>query len=87
MTPWLDDGSSLADAIRRGEIRAADALEASLTAIGASKLNAVVHLDADGARRQAEEIDRRVAAGEDPGLFAGVPLLVPIQVDEITIMV
>jgi aspartyl-tRNA(Asn)/glutamyl-tRNA(Gln) amidotransferase subunit A len=74
--PWAGDASSLADAIRRGEVRAADALEASLTAIEASKLNAVVHLDPARARRQAEEIDRLVAAGEDPGLFAGVPMLV-----------
>lgn len=76
MKSWLGDGSSLADAIRRGEVRATDTLEASLNAIGASKLNAVVYLDQDGARRQADAIDRRVAAGEDPGLFTGVPLLV-----------
>ncbi len=76
MQPWLDDGSSLADAIRNGDVRATDALEASLDAIANSKLNAVVYLDADDARRQAAEIDRRVAAGEDPGLFAGVPMLV-----------
>ncbi|MDP9237641.1 MAG: amidase, partial [Chloroflexota bacterium] len=76
MRPWLEDASSLADAIRRGEIRSVDVLEASLAAISASKLNAVVHLDAEDARRQAEAIDRRVGAGEDPGLLAGVPLLV-----------
>jgi aspartyl-tRNA(Asn)/glutamyl-tRNA(Gln) amidotransferase subunit A len=76
MKPWLEDGSSLADAIRNGDLRAADVLEASLQAISASKLNAIAHLDADGARRQAEEIDRRVRAGEDPGLLAGVPVLV-----------
>jgi len=74
--PWLEDASSLADAVRRGDVRAADALEGSLEAIAASKLNAVVHLDAEGARRAAEEIDRRVRAGEDPGPLAGVPLLV-----------
>lgn len=76
MQPWLEDASSLADAVRNGDIRATEALEASLEAIGASKLNAVVHLDADGARRQAAGIDRRIAAGEDPGLWAGVPVLV-----------
>ncbi len=76
MQPWLLDASSLADAIRKGEIRAADALEASLDAIAQSKLNAVTYVDADGARRRAEEIDRRVAAGEDPGPFAGVPILI-----------
>ena len=73
---WLDDASSLADAVRRGEVRAADVLEASLAAIDRSKLNAVVYLDAEGARRAADEIGRRVRAGEDPGSLAGVPLLV-----------
>ena len=76
MQPWLGDASSLADAVRNGDVRASDALEASLAAIAASKLNAVAYLDADGARMQAADIDRRIAAGEDPGLFAGVPLLV-----------
>jgi len=75
MQPWLNDACSLADAIRRGEVQSADAVEASLEAIAASKLNAVSYLDAEGARRAAEEIDRRVASGEDPGLFAGVPML------------
>ncbi len=76
MKPWLDDACSLANAIRRGEVRAADALEASLDAISRSALNAVVYLDAEGARRRAEEIDRQVKRGEDPGPFAGVPTLV-----------
>jgi aspartyl-tRNA(Asn)/glutamyl-tRNA(Gln) amidotransferase subunit A len=76
MEPWLDDACSLADAIRRGDVRAADALEASLDAIAASKLNAVVYLDAEGARRTAAEVDARVAAGNDPGPFAGVPTLI-----------
>jgi aspartyl-tRNA(Asn)/glutamyl-tRNA(Gln) amidotransferase subunit A len=76
MQPWLGDGSSLADSIRHRDVRSADAVEASLAAIAASNLNAIAYLDADGARRQAVEIDRRIAAGEDPGLLAGVPLLV-----------
>jgi aspartyl-tRNA(Asn)/glutamyl-tRNA(Gln) amidotransferase subunit A len=75
MEPWLQDATSLAEAIRRREVRAADALEASLRAIAGSKLNAVVWLDAEGARRRAAEVDARVARGEDPGLFGGVPVL------------
>jgi aspartyl-tRNA(Asn)/glutamyl-tRNA(Gln) amidotransferase subunit A len=74
--PWLDDACTLADAVRRGDARATDALEASLETIATSELNATVYLDAGGARARAEEIDRRVHAGEDPGLFAGVPMLV-----------
>jgi aspartyl-tRNA(Asn)/glutamyl-tRNA(Gln) amidotransferase subunit A len=76
MKVWLDDACSLADAIRRGDVSAVDALEASLEAIGASQLNPIVTLDAEGARKAAAQIDARVNRGEDPGLFAGVPLLV-----------
>src|SRR3972149_2703374 len=70
----MDDASSLAGAVRRREVRAADALDASLDAIQQSELNTVVTLDAEGARRQAEVIDERLSRGEDPGLFARVPL-------------
>lgn len=76
MNTWLDDACSLADAIRRGEVKSADVTEASLKAIEASELNALTYLDAEGARRQAQQIDERIVKGEDPGLFAGVPLLV-----------
>ena len=76
MQPWLDDASSLADAIRRGAAKSADVTEASLDAIGASNVNAVAYLDAEGAREQAAQIDARIAAGEDPGAFAGVPMLI-----------
>ena len=76
MKPWLDDFSSLADAVRRGDVKSADAVEASLEAIAASNLNALTQLDAEGARRQAAVIDERVQRGEDPGAMAGVPLLV-----------
>lgn len=76
MEPWLEDASSLADSIRNGDIRSTDAVEASLRALEASKLNVLTMLDADRARRDAEEIDRRIKNGEDPGLLAGVPTLV-----------
>ncbi len=76
MNVWLDDACSLADAIRRGDVRSADAVEASLAAIEASQVNALVTLDAERARRSAAAIDERIKGGGDPGLFAGVPLLV-----------
>ena len=76
MKPWLDDASSLADAIRRGDVKSADAVEASLEAIANSKLNALTMLDAEGALEQAAQIDGRIKKGEDPGLLSGVPILV-----------
>jgi aspartyl-tRNA(Asn)/glutamyl-tRNA(Gln) amidotransferase subunit A len=76
MQHWLDDASSLADAIRRRDIKSADIVEASLEAIANSKLNALTMLDEEAAREQAAQIDARIAKGEDPGLLAGVPTLV-----------
>lgn len=73
---WERDAWELAASVRAGDVRATDLLEESLRRIERfdSELNAFVHLAPDEARAQAEEIDRRVAAGEDPGRFAGVPM-------------
>jgi aspartyl-tRNA(Asn)/glutamyl-tRNA(Gln) amidotransferase subunit A len=70
------DAWELADAIRRGELRAVDVLEFYLDRVARfnDELNAFCHLDADRARERAAEIDRAVAAGRDPGRFAGVPM-------------
>lgn len=64
-----------AEAIRRGELSAVELLERCLDRIEEHnpELNAFVHLDADAARAQADEVDARVARGDDPGPFAGVP--------------
>lgn len=42
----------------------------------AEKVHAFITLTRERARAQAEEIDRKIAAGEDPGLLAGVPVTV-----------
>jgi aspartyl-tRNA(Asn)/glutamyl-tRNA(Gln) amidotransferase subunit A len=64
-----------ADAVRRGQLKAADVLEECLAAIQRANadLNAFVVVDAELARLVAAEVDEKVAAGEDPGLLAGVP--------------
>jgi aspartyl-tRNA(Asn)/glutamyl-tRNA(Gln) amidotransferase subunit A len=73
---WERDAWELADDVRAGRQSARDLLEVTLDRIEQLNptLNAVCHLDADGARVQATEIDRRVGAGDDPGPFAGLPL-------------
>jgi aspartyl-tRNA(Asn)/glutamyl-tRNA(Gln) amidotransferase subunit A len=40
------------------------------------KIHAFITRTAERAREQATEVDRKLAAGEDPGLLAGVPLAV-----------
>jgi aspartyl-tRNA(Asn)/glutamyl-tRNA(Gln) amidotransferase subunit A len=76
--PTDRSASALADAVRSGTTTAIAAVEESLGAIakGDGEVHAFVAVLADDARRQAAEVDRRVAAGEDPGLLAGVPVAV-----------
>jgi len=64
-----------AEAVRSGELTAADLLERALAAIQQRNpgLNAFVHLDPDLAAAEAARVDALVARGEDPGPLAGVP--------------
>jgi aspartyl-tRNA(Asn)/glutamyl-tRNA(Gln) amidotransferase subunit A len=73
---WERDAWELADSVRAGEQSARELLDVALSRIEALDpgLNAVCHLDADGALAQAEAVDGRVDAGEDPGPFAGIPM-------------
>ena len=73
---WQHDAWELAERVRGGDVSAGDLLELSLARIEQfdPKLNAVCFVDADQARADAERVDRRVAAGDDPGAFAGIPM-------------
>ena len=66
----------LARAIRAGERSAADTIDEHLATIDGreSELHAFNLVLADEARAAAAEIDRRIAAGDDPGPLAGVPV-------------
>ena len=65
----------LAVAVRAGEQSSLELVERVLEAIEErnAELNAFVHVDAEGARRSAEAVDKAVANGDDPGPLAGVP--------------
>lgn len=65
-----------ADAIRNGEYTSTDLLERCIAALEARNetLNAFVRLDLDDARARAAAVDERVAKGDDPGPFGGVPI-------------
>lgn len=69
------DAWDLADDVRSGALLARDLLEACLERIERLDplLNAVCHLDAEAARRRADEIDVMVRGGDDPGPLAGIP--------------
>lgn len=68
----------IAEAVRAGRLSASAVLEEHLEVVRAleGSLGAFVTVLEDEARRQAAEVDRKVAAGEDPGPLAGVPVAV-----------
>ncbi len=82
----------IAHKVRAREVSAVNVLEAHLKHIaavdgvpgtiggdsnaGPDKVHAFITLTADRARQQAAAIDAKIAAGEDPGLLAGVPVTV-----------
>ncbi len=75
-TPWLGDTCSLVDAFRSGERSPVDELEASLSAIERSELNAFTHVDADRARAVAATADVSQPFG---GVPFGVKALAEVE--------
>jgi aspartyl-tRNA(Asn)/glutamyl-tRNA(Gln) amidotransferase subunit A len=69
---------ALAEQVRSGSVSAADVVARHLAAIDESDgaVHAFLTVLHDAARRQAAAIDELVAAGEDPGPLAGVPVAV-----------
>jgi aspartyl-tRNA(Asn)/glutamyl-tRNA(Gln) amidotransferase subunit A len=68
--------ADIARAVRGGERRAVDVLDEHLARIGErdAELHAFNLVTADAARAAAEAVDAAVAAGQDPGPLAGVPV-------------
>ncbi|MCU1352124.1 MAG: aspartyl/glutamyl-tRNA(Asn/Gln) amidotransferase subunit, partial [Acidimicrobiales bacterium] len=66
----------IAAAVRAGERSARQVVDEHLAAIAAREpeIHAFNLVLDDEARARADEVDRRVAAGEDPGPLAGVPI-------------
>jgi aspartyl-tRNA(Asn)/glutamyl-tRNA(Gln) amidotransferase subunit A len=68
--------AALADGVRARRWTARDLVEAYLDRVRRldETLGCFLLVDGDGARRRADELDARVAAGGDPGPLAGVPV-------------
>ena len=66
----------LADGIRSSKWKARDLVESYLDRIQRldERLGCYLLVDADGARRRADAVDAALAAGQDPGPLAGVPI-------------
>src|SRR5256884_3376881 len=64
--------------IARREVSSVEVTRAHLDRIAAveDRVHAFLHVDAEGALAAAEAVDARLAAGENPGPLAGVPVAV-----------
>jgi amidase len=63
-------------AIGRRQLSPVELLESCLARVEATNgaVNAMVAIDADGARRRAAEVEQAIGRGEDVGLLAGLPI-------------
>ncbi|HRA27663.1 amidase family protein, partial [Ornithinibacter sp.] len=70
--------ADLADLLAQGSVSAREVTQAHLdrTAAVDGAVHSYLHVDADGALAQADEVDRRRAAGESLHAMAGVPIAV-----------
>lgn len=68
----------LAKAIRNGEVTSPEAVQAVLTQIKEREesLHCYVTIDEEGALRKAQEVQKKIAAGELTGALAGVPVAI-----------
>jgi Asp-tRNA(Asn)/Glu-tRNA(Gln) amidotransferase A subunit family amidase len=72
----------ITSALRAGETTARALAEAALAAAERQPFNAFTLVDHEGARAAADAVDARLAAGEDPGPLAGVPIAVKDLLDQ-----
>ncbi len=81
---WKRSATEIAALVKAGDVSARAVTEDVLSRLAAVNpaLNAVVQEMPDEALATADAVDRAVAAGEDPGLLAGVPVTIKVNVDQ-----
>ena len=80
---WRLPATELAQLVRTRKVSAREAAEAALQRLDEvnPQINAVVAHRPELVLEQADEVDRQIACGVDPGPLAGVPVTVKINID------
>ncbi len=80
---WQASAAVIAARVKARETSAREEAEAALSRLEAvnGPLNAVVDPLPEAALAEADAVDAKIARGEDPGLLAGVPVTVKINID------
>lgn len=81
--PWTYSAGDLAALIARKEVSCVETVEAHLRRIEAvnPKVNAIVKVFAEKARRDAAAADQKIAAGDELGPLHGVPFTIKENID------
>ena len=81
---WRLSAAELADRIRARQLSAREAAQSALERLAAVNplINAVVDCRPDEVLAQADAVDAALARGETPGVLAGVPVTVKVNIDQ-----
>lgn len=81
---WRLPATELAALVRSRKVSAVEAAKAALTRLEAvnPKINAVVDYRPDDTLAQAAAVDKTIDEGKDPGVLAGVPITIKVNVDQ-----
>jgi amidase len=81
---WRLSAAALSHLVRTRQVSARESAVAALGRLEAvnPKLNAVVEHRPEEMLRQADEVDRKLAGGIDPGPLAGVPVTIKVNIDQ-----
>ena len=81
---WRLPATELAALVRSRKVSAVEAAKAALARLEAvnPKINAVVDYRPDDTLAQAAAVDKSIAEGKDPGVLAGVPITIKVNVDQ-----
>ena len=81
---WKKNAAEVASLVKAGKVSAVEVTQATLDRLEQvnGKLNAVVIQTQDDAFRSAHLVDQAIQRGEDPGLLAGVPVTVKVNIDQ-----
>ena len=81
---WRLSAAELADRIRARQLSAREAARSALDRLTAVNpaINAVVDCRPEEVLAQADAVDAALARGEDPGILAGVPVTIKVNIDQ-----
>jgi amidase len=81
---WRLSAAELADRIRARQLSAREAAQSALERLTAVNptINAIVDCRPEEVLAQADAVDAALARGEDPGILAGVPVTVKVNIDQ-----